>query len=126
MARGTSGPKGRRAGSTSHTQAPAHGSTGAPRSARGSGQREERCRRRQPQWAHRSSLRFVGTGPGWSRRRGATMKAILIAEGDERESELFAYLFADEGWSVTMYRDGKPAAAALGGSAAYDAVLVSN
>ena len=54
------------------------------------------------------------------------MKSILIAEGDERVSELFAYLFAREGWSVTMYRDGQPAAAALGGSAAYDAVLVSN
>jgi DNA-binding response OmpR family regulator len=54
------------------------------------------------------------------------MKSILIAEGDERVAELFAYLFAHEGWSVTMYRDGKPAAAALGGSAAYDAVLASN
>jgi len=53
------------------------------------------------------------------------MKSILIAEGDERVAELFAYLFAHEGWSVTMYRDGKPAAAA-GGSAAYDAVLASN
>ena len=54
------------------------------------------------------------------------MKSILIAEGDERVAELFAYLFAHEGWSVTMYRDGQPAAAALGGSAAYDAVLASN
>jgi CheY-like chemotaxis protein len=54
------------------------------------------------------------------------MKSILIAEGDERVAELFAYLFAREGWSVTMYRDGQRAAAELGGSASYEAVLVSN
>jgi DNA-binding response OmpR family regulator len=54
------------------------------------------------------------------------MKSILIAEGDERVAELFAYLFTREGWTVTMYRDGQRAATELGGSASYDAVLVSN
>jgi hypothetical protein len=29
------------------------------------------------------------------------MKAILIAEGDDRVAELFAYLFARDGWTVT-------------------------
>ena len=54
------------------------------------------------------------------------MKSILIAEGDELVAELFAYLFAREGWTVTLYRDGQRAADALGASASYDAVLVSN
>jgi len=54
------------------------------------------------------------------------MKSLLIAEGDERVAELFADLFARDGWSVTLYRDGQPAADALGGRASYDAVLVSN
>ena len=53
------------------------------------------------------------------------MKSILIAEGDERVAELFTYLFTREGWTVTMYRDGQPAATELG-RASYDAVLVSN
>ena len=59
-------------------------------------------------------------------RGGATIKTILIAEGDDRVAELFAYLFAREGWTVTLYRDGERAADALGTSASYDAVLVSN
>jgi DNA-binding response OmpR family regulator len=54
------------------------------------------------------------------------MKSILIAEGDERVAELFEYLFAREGWTVTLYRDGQRAATELGGSASYEAVLVSN
>jgi DNA-binding response OmpR family regulator len=54
------------------------------------------------------------------------MKAILIAEGDDRVAELFADLFARDGWTVTMYHDGQPAADALGGRASYDAVLVTN
>jgi DNA-binding response OmpR family regulator len=54
------------------------------------------------------------------------MKAILIAEGDDRVAELFAYLFAHDGWTVTTCRDGQRAADALGGRAPYDAVLVSN
>jgi DNA-binding response OmpR family regulator len=54
------------------------------------------------------------------------MKSILIAEGDERVAELFAYIFAREGWTVATYRDGQRAAAALGDSPSYDAVLVSN
>ena len=54
------------------------------------------------------------------------MKAILIAEGDDRVAELFAHLFARGGWTVTTYLDGQRAADALGGSASYDAVLVSN
>jgi DNA-binding response OmpR family regulator len=54
------------------------------------------------------------------------MKSILIAEGDERVAELFAELFTRDGWTVTMFLDGQPAADALGGRASYDAVLVSN
>ena len=54
------------------------------------------------------------------------MKSILIAEGDERVADLFSYIFAREGWTVTTYRDGQRAAAALGDRASYDAVLVSN
>ena len=54
------------------------------------------------------------------------MKSILIAEGDDRVAELFAYLFARDGWTVATCRDGQRAADALGGSAAYDAVVVSN
>ena len=54
------------------------------------------------------------------------MKAILIAEGDDRVAELFAYLFAHDGWTVPPCRDGQRAADALGGRAPYDAVLVSN
>ena len=42
------------------------------------------------------------------------MKSILIAEGDERVAELFADLFARDGWTVTTYLDGQRAADALG------------
>jgi len=54
------------------------------------------------------------------------MKSVLIAEGDDRVAELFASLFARDGWTVTTCLDGQHAADALGGSASYDAVLVSN
>jgi len=54
------------------------------------------------------------------------MKAILIAEGDDLVAELFASLFARDGWTVTICLDGQRAADALGGSASYDAVVVSN
>ena len=54
------------------------------------------------------------------------MKSILIAEGDERVAELFAYIFAGDGWTVATYRDGQRAAVALGDTASFDAVLVSN
>ena len=53
-------------------------------------------------------------------------ESILIAEGDDRVADLFAYLFARDGWTVTTCRDGLHAADALGGSATYDAVLLSN
>ena len=54
------------------------------------------------------------------------MKSILIAEGDERVAELFAYIFARDGWAVATHRDGQGAAVALGETASFDAVLVSN
>jgi DNA-binding response OmpR family regulator len=54
------------------------------------------------------------------------MKSILIAEGDDLVAELFASLFARDGWTVTTCLDGQRAADALGGSVAYDAVVVSN
>ena len=54
------------------------------------------------------------------------MKSILIAEGAALVAELFASLFARDGWTVTTCLDGQRAADALGGSASYDAVLVSN
>ena len=54
------------------------------------------------------------------------MKSILIAEGDERVAELFAYIFAHDGWTVATFRDGQHAAVALGDTASFDAVLVSN
>ena len=54
------------------------------------------------------------------------MKAILIAEGDDLVADLFATLFARDGWTVTTCLDGQRAADALGGRAPYEAVLVSN
>ena len=54
------------------------------------------------------------------------MKAILIAEGDDLVAELFASLFARDGWIVTTCLDGQHAADALAGHASYDAILVSN
>ena len=54
------------------------------------------------------------------------MKTILIAEGDEHVAEMFADLFAFEGWSVAAYNAGQRAVDALAGSAPYDAVLVNN
>ena len=54
------------------------------------------------------------------------MKAILIAEGDDHVAELFADLFALEGWTVAPYTAGQRAIDALAGSAPYDAVLVNN
>jgi DNA-binding response OmpR family regulator len=54
------------------------------------------------------------------------LKTILIAEGDPRVAELFADLFALEGWAVAPYAAGQYAVDALAGSAPYDAVLVNN
>ena len=54
------------------------------------------------------------------------MKSILIAEGDDRVADLFDALFARDGWTVTTFLDGQPAARALSGDGLYDAVLVSN
>src|SRR6185295_2311157 len=54
------------------------------------------------------------------------MKTILIAEGDDRVAELFADLFALEGWIVAPYTVGQRAVDALAGSAPYDAVLLNN
>ena len=54
------------------------------------------------------------------------MKTILIAEGDDRLAELFADLFALEGWTVATCNAGQRAVDALAGSAPYDAVLVNN
>ena len=54
------------------------------------------------------------------------MKTILIAESDDRVAELFADLFALEGWTVATYNAGQRAVDALAGSAPYDAVLVNN
>ena len=71
-----------------------------------------------------SSLRcqFQGLEP----RGGAIVKSILIAEGHEDVAELFADLFARDGWTVTTYRDGWRAADALSGRTPNDAGLVSN
>jgi len=54
------------------------------------------------------------------------MKSILVADGDDRVADLFAYLFARDGWTVTTCLDGQRAANTLAGRASYDAVLVSN
>jgi len=54
------------------------------------------------------------------------MKSILIAESYDDVAELFGCLFARDGWTVTLSRDGLGAADALGGRDHYDAVLVSN
>jgi DNA-binding response OmpR family regulator len=54
------------------------------------------------------------------------MKSILIAEGDDRVADLFAYLFTRDGWTVTTCLNGPHAVDALSGRTAYDAVLVSN
>ena len=54
------------------------------------------------------------------------MKSILVADGDDRVADLFAYLFARDGWSVTTCLGGQHAAHTLGTRTPYDAVLVSN
>ena len=54
------------------------------------------------------------------------MQTILIAEGDDRVAELFADLFALEGWTVAPCNTGQRAVDALAGSGSYDAVLVNN
>ena len=54
-------------------------------------------------------------------RRDATMKSILIAEGDDLVAELFASLFARDGWTVTTCLDGQHAADTLAGRASFEA-----
>jgi DNA-binding response OmpR family regulator len=54
------------------------------------------------------------------------MKSILIAEGDDRVADLFAYLFTRDGWTVTTCLDGQHAADTLASRASFEAVLVSN
>jgi DNA-binding response OmpR family regulator len=54
------------------------------------------------------------------------MKALLVAEGDDRVADLFAYLFARDGWTVTTCLGGQHAAHTLSARTPYDAVLVSN
>jgi CheY-like chemotaxis protein len=54
------------------------------------------------------------------------VKSILIAEDHDRVAELFADLFALNGWIVTIYHEGRGAADALRGNTRYDAMLVSN
>ncbi len=54
------------------------------------------------------------------------MKAILIAEGDDRVADLFAYLFDRDGWTVTTCLGGQHAVHTLSARTPYDAVLVSN
>lgn len=56
----------------------------------------------------------------------ATLKSILIVDGDERVAAMFAEVFTRADWTVTTYSDGQHAAAALRGRAHYDAVLLSN
>jgi DNA-binding response OmpR family regulator len=52
------------------------------------------------------------------------MKSILIADGNDSVAEMFAYVFARHGWTVTKYTDGQRAGEELCGRAHYDAVLV--
>jgi DNA-binding response OmpR family regulator len=54
------------------------------------------------------------------------VKTVLIVEGNDSVADMFAHLFAREGWTVATYRDGLRAVDALGGRAPYEAVLVSN
>jgi DNA-binding response OmpR family regulator len=54
------------------------------------------------------------------------MRSILIAEGNAAVVELFAALFARDGWTVTTHSDGLRADDALRGSIPYTAVLVGN
>jgi two-component system, cell cycle response regulator len=56
----------------------------------------------------------------------ATLKSILIVDGDEQVAAMFAEVFTRADWTVTMYSDGQHAAAALRGRAHYDAVLLSS
>ena len=53
-------------------------------------------------------------------------KSILIADGDELVAQVLAEIFASYDWNVTWYSDGRRAWDAIGGTAHYDAVLVSN
>ena len=54
------------------------------------------------------------------------MKSILIADGDKLVAQVLAEIFASYDWNVTWHSDGRRAWDALGGTAHYDAVLVSN
>jgi two-component system C4-dicarboxylate transport response regulator DctD len=54
------------------------------------------------------------------------VKSILIAEDHELVAELFADLFALNGWIAATYHEGRGAADALSSSTPYDAMLVSN
>ena len=58
------------------------------------------------------------------RRGGAMTRAILIVDGNDYVSELFADVFTGHGWSVTRYSEGWRAGEAIGGRAHYDALLV--
>ena len=52
------------------------------------------------------------------------MKSILIVDGDQRVAQMFAEVFASNGWHVTTHSDGRRAGEDLRGSAHCDAVLV--
>jgi len=53
------------------------------------------------------------------------MKSILIAEGDDHVSRLFATVFGRNGWRVSSLDDATKAAEVLRGNEAFDVVLVS-
>jgi len=54
------------------------------------------------------------------------MNSILIVERNEGVAELFAELFAQDGWTVTTYNDGLRAVDAIRSSTPYAAVVLSN
>ena len=63
--------------------------------------------------------------PSLSRQaRHGHLKSILIADGDEHVTQMFAEVFASHGWHVTTCRDSRRAGEDLRGSTHYDTILV--
>lgn len=53
------------------------------------------------------------------------MRSVLIADGNQSVATLFASVFRQSGWTVTLFVEGPPAVEALKEKAHYDLVLVS-
>ena len=94
------------------------------------GDRYAHCPHCQQTHLWTKAMAWLEEAAGGEHRRDEALrgrvKSILIAEDHDRVADLFADLFALDGWTVTTYHDGRGAIDALSGGTLYDAVLVSN